>query len=316
MQDGNINAPVESEINTKTNNNNIENYQILEVDNQDHIQEKVITPKNGWCMLCFFIGMFLAGVGLMVLLILTCPYALPIPCLMIIFSFVFCCGFFTNPPNTAAVMMFCGKYVGTVVDNGFFFINPFYSPQHISLKSETLNSPIVKVNDKTGNPILVGCVVIWRVNECNKALFDVENYRSFITNQCENAVRHVGCIFPYDKVGDDDVCLRSGHEIVHQTLKDELGRRLQKAGIIVEDARITELSYSTEIANVMLKRQSAEAIVSAREKIVRGAVDIVQNAVIEMESKNICKLDEDDKAKMVENLMVVLCSDTQQGNNA
>ena len=207
--------------------------------------------------------------------------------------------------------MFCARYMGTIKKNGFFFTNPFFSSTIISLKSEIFNSPVVKVNDKTGNPIKVGCVIVWRVNECNKAMFNVENYKTYISNQCENAIRLVGCRFAYDKVGDDEVSLKSGHEIVNQTLKDELNERLKKAGILVEEARISELSYSSEIANTMLKKQAAEAVISAREKIVRGAVDIVEQAVNEMESKNICKMSEDIKAKMVGNLMVVLCSENQ-----
>lgn len=274
--------------------------------------ENLIKPWGGWVMLCICIIAFLVGAGLIVLFSLNRHFEfLAIPILFVIGSIFCCCGFFTNPPNTAVVLMLCDKYVGTVKENGFLFINPFYSKRYLSFRSETLNSPIVKVNDKIGNPIKVGCVIIWRVKDCTKALFDVENYRSFIVNQCESAVRTVGCMYSYDHVNEDDVCLRSGHDIVNNTLKIELSRRLEKAGIEVEDARITEISYSTEIANAMLKRQAAEAVVVAREKIVRGAVDIVQQAVMEMETKNICKLEQTDKARMVGNLMVVLCSDSQ-----
>ncbi|MCQ2820810.1 MAG: SPFH domain-containing protein [archaeon] len=295
-----------------------------------NLVEKIIDPVSGWCMIVVCVLLMLGGIGGIVLCsVYSNPtgevdpwgherYSYPllplleIPILMIIISIILLCsGFIINPPNTASILMFCGKYKGTIKKNGMFFVNPFYTLQKLSLKSETFNSPIVKVNDKIGNPINVGCVIMWRVADCNKALFDVENYRTFISNQCETSIRQVGCMFAYDKVGEDDVSLRSGNEIVHQTLKNELAKRLLRAGILVEDATISEISYSTEISSAMLKRQAAEALILGRDRIVRGAVDTVSQCVLELQTKNICKMKDENRSRMVSNLMVVLCSDSQ-----
>ena len=184
-----------------------------------------------------------------------------------------------NDPNEAYVITFFGKYIGTVKDSGFFWINPLTSKRQISLRSNNLNGEVIKVNDKVGNPVMMGCVVVWRVNDTAKACFDVQDYYNYVRVQSESAVRYVGCMYPYDKVNEDDVCLRSGHEEVHRVLQNELSERLKTAGIEVQEARITELAYSSEIANAMLKRQAAEAIIAAREKIVQGAVSIVGHAL-------------------------------------
>ena len=274
-----------------------------------NIEEKIINPIRGCYALPLIIIFALFNIGMSVLLGFTLPYLIEIPLLFLIFSFICFCGLYTNVPNEAVVFMFCGSYKGTVKKNGYFFSNPFYSKTVVSLKSKTLNSPIVKVSDKSGNPINIGTVIVWHVNEWNKALFNVENLNSFIIDQTESTIRKVCCHYNYDKRCEDDISLRSGDESIQLALEEELSRRVKKAGVVIEEARITELSYSSEISNTMLKKQAAESLVAAREKIVRGAVDIVQQTMIEMETKNICKMDDDDKARIVGDLMVTLCSD-------
>ena len=276
-----------------------------------NIEEKIIEPLGGGCALTIiFIAGILSIVLIIVFAITYLPYLIPIPALALIFSFVSCCGLYTNSPNEAVIFMLCGEYKGTVKKHGYFFANPFYSKTFVSVKSKTLNSPIVTVSDKGGNPINIGTVIVWRVNEWNKALFNVENVDSFIVDQTESSIRKVCCQYNYDKRGEDDISLRSGDESIQLALKQELSRRVKKAGVIIEEARITELSYSTQISNTMLKVQAAESVIAAREKIVKGAVDTIQQTMIEMERKNICKMKEHDKARLVGNLMITLCSDS------
>ena len=235
---------------------------------------------------------------------------------LIIISFCCCHGFFINEINEAHVCTLFGKYIGTVKKNGFLFVNPFYNHQKISLKSNNLNGTVIKVNDKVGNPVMTGCVVVWRVKDTAKAIFEVENYTQYVKIQSECAVRFVGCKFPYDKVNENDICLKSGEHEVNRVLIEELTERLAHAGIEVEEARITELSYANEIANVMLKRQAADAVVAAREKIVQGAVSIVGHAINALNDNDICKINREKKVQLVSNLMVVLCGESQQGGNA
>ena len=190
-------------------------------------------------------------------------------------------------------------------------MNPFYNSTSISLKYKNLNSEIIKVNDKVGNPIMMGCVIVWKVRDTAKAIFDVENYNYYVKVQTESAIRYIGCMYPYDKVNEDDICLRSGHNEINNALQKELSERLKHAGIEVVEARVTELSYASEIANVMLKRQAAEAIIAAREKIVQGAVSITGHAIDSLQINNICDLKDDEKSDLISNMLVVLCGESQ-----
>ena len=230
-----------------------------------------------------------------------------------VFHFV---DFFVNELNEAHVCILFGEYVGTIKKNGFLFVNPFYTHKTISLKSNNLNGAVIKVNDKVGNPVMMGCVVVWRVKDTSKAMFEVENYKEYVRIQSECAVRYLGCKFPYEKVNENDICLRSGEHEVNRVLMNELSQTLAHAGIEVEEARITELSYANEIANVMLKRQAADAVVAAREKIVQGAVSIVGHAINALNDNEICKMNREKKVQLVSNLMVILCGESQQGGNA
>jgi regulator of protease activity HflC (stomatin/prohibitin superfamily) len=209
------------------------------------------------------------------------------------------------------VLNFFGKYVGTVKDNGWFFVNPFYTAENVSLRSQNLESARLKVNDKMGNPIEIGAVIVWQVGNTYKAVYDVVNYKEYVLRQSEAAVRHLANSFPYDNLEDEhaDITLRNGADKVNELLEKELLERLEPAGIIIMEARISHLAYASEIAGAMLQRQQATAIVAARTKIVEGAVGMVEMALEMLSRKGIVDLDEDKKAAMVSNLMVVLCGE-------
>jgi regulator of protease activity HflC (stomatin/prohibitin superfamily) len=218
-------------------------------------------------------------------------------------------------PNGSRVLTLFGAYKGTVRDNGFFFINPFYKKQRISLRARNLDTPPIKVNDSLGNPIKIGAVVVWKVKETFRAAFDVDDYKSFVNIQSEAAIRKLAGQYPYDDFEDEDtgqinhLTLRSGGAEIDEKLEDALTRRLQIAGIEVIEARISYLAYSEEIASAMLQRQQATAIIAARRKIVEGAVGMVDDALKQLSAKKIVELDDDKRAAMVSNLLVVLCSD-------
>jgi regulator of protease activity HflC (stomatin/prohibitin superfamily) len=214
-------------------------------------------------------------------------------------------------PNHSRVLNFFGEYVGTVKENGWFFINPLYTAENISLRSQNLESARLKVNDKMGNPIEIAAVIVWQVGNTYKAVYDVVNYKEYVLRQSEAAVRHLANSFPYDNLEDEhaDITLRNGAEKVNEILEKELLDRLEPAGIIIMEARISHLAYAAEIAGAMLQRQQATAIVAARTKIVEGAVGMVEMALEMLSRKDIVHLDEEKKAAMVSNLMVVLCGE-------
>lgn len=220
-------------------------------------------------------------------------------------------GFFIVNPNESMVLTLFGMYKGTVRDNGFFWVNPFMLKKLISLRARNFDLEPIKVNDLIGNPIMIGAVVVWRVKETYKAAFEVNNYEEFVHIQSESALRELAGIYPYDEFEDKDadISLRSGGEAVNDRLESALAGRLAIAGIEVLEARISHLAYASEIAGAMLQRQQATAIVAARQKIVEGAVGMVEMALAELGAKKIMDLDDERKAAMVSNLMVVLCSD-------
>lgn len=223
-------------------------------------------------------------------------------------------GFFFINPNGSVVLTLFGAYKGTIKENGFFWANPFYTKKRISLRARNFDSERVKVNDKLGNPIMISVILVWRVEDTYKAAFDVDDYQHFVRVQTDAAVRKMAGSYPYDDWEDHDdyrITLRSGMEEVNDALERELGERLMIAGIKVMEARIGYLAYAEEIASAMLKRQQATAVIAAREKIVEGAVGMVENALTRISEKQIVTFDEDKKASMVSNLMVVLCSDKE-----
>jgi len=228
----------------------------------------------------------------------------------ILFIFIMI-GFTVVEPNGSCVMVLFGAYRGTVRENGFFWVNPFYMKRKISLRARNFDSEPIKVNDKLGNPIKIGFVLVWRVLETYKAVFEVDDYQHFVLVQSDAALRKLAGLYPYDNLEDHEavMTLRSGGEEVNDELEKEIRERLAIAGIQVIEARINYIAYAEEIANAMLRRQQATAVVSARFKIVEGAVSMVQMALEQLSDKNIVELDEERKAAMVSNLMVVLCSD-------
>lgn len=225
--------------------------------------------------------------------------------------FVFVGGFFIVDPNKAVVLLLFGEYKGTVKGNGFFWVNPFMIKRKISLRVRNFENKPLKVNDKIGNPVMIGTIVVWQVENTFKASFDVDDYENFVHLQTDAAVRKMAGLYPYDNFEAEqaEITLRSGVEEVNHSLEGEISDRLNHAGIKVIEARISHLAYSSEIASAMLQRQQATAIVAARLKIVEGAVGMVEMALEDLKIKNIIEFDEDKKAIMVSNLMVVLCSD-------
>jgi regulator of protease activity HflC (stomatin/prohibitin superfamily) len=222
-----------------------------------------------------------------------------------------CCGFFTLQPNEARVLVLFGSYKGTVRTSGFHWTNPFNSKFALSLRSRNLNGERLKVNDKQGNPIEIAAVVVWRVQDTAQALFDVENCEQYVAIQSESAVRHLASAYAYDHGEEHEITLRGGGEEVSSALRRELAERLARAGVVVEEARISHLAYAPEIAGAMLRRQQAEAVIAARQKIVQGAVSMVEMALNELSVKKVVHLDEERKAAMVSNLLVVLCGESE-----
>jgi regulator of protease activity HflC (stomatin/prohibitin superfamily) len=220
-------------------------------------------------------------------------------------------GFFTLQPNEGRVLILFGAYQGTVRRSGFHWTNPFYTKRQISLRSRNLNGEKLKVNDKRGNPIEIAAVVVWRVEDTAQASFDVQDYDNYVRIQSESAVRHLANSFAYDHGEENEITLRSGGDEVNAALKIELQERLARAGVLVEEARLTHLAYAPEIAQAMLRRQQAEAVIAARQKIVHGAVSMVDMALRELAEKEVVKLDDERKASMVSNLLVVLCGETE-----
>jgi regulator of protease activity HflC (stomatin/prohibitin superfamily) len=220
-------------------------------------------------------------------------------------------GYCTIQPNLASVFTLLGSYAGTVRENGFIWTNPFYSKRSISLRLKNLEGAILKVNDKKGNPIEIGAIVVWHVDDTARAVFDVDNFSKFVELQAESSVRQLANSYAYDYGEDQEVTLRSGTDQVSEALQVELEQRLSRAGVKVDEARIAHLVYAPEIAVAMLRRQQAEALISARRQIVTGAVSIVTSALTELTESNIIELDDERKAAMVSNLLVVLCSESQ-----
>jgi regulator of protease activity HflC (stomatin/prohibitin superfamily) len=231
---------------------------------------------------------------------------------LLIISAIFWKGFMLIEPNEARVLVFFGKYAGTVKDNGYFWVNPFYVKRKLTLRARNLDAEPIKVNDKTGNPVMIGQVVVWRIVDTYKAAFDIagKSYEHFVRVQSDAALRYVAGMYAYDNtVNDETLTLRSGGDELNNFLEKQLNERFALAGIEVLEARINYLAYAPEIAAVMLRRQQADAIISAREKIVEGAVGMVKHALQKLSDEEIIELDAEKKAAMVTNLLVVLCSD-------
>jgi regulator of protease activity HflC (stomatin/prohibitin superfamily) len=276
----------------------------------DKITEKSVSKFNGFIALFLVIALFALDIFLLVTGIRTDDSSILwffIP--LVIISFISFGGFIVIQPNESKVLILFGKYTGTVRDSGFWWVNPFTSKKHVSLRIRNFNSEKIKVNDLHGNPIEIAAVIVWRVVDSARAIFDVQNYEQFVAIQAETAIRTLASEYPYDTNEGEKESLRSSPTEVAENLRKELQTRLEVAGVTIVEARITHLAYAQEIAQAMLRRQQAQAIVAARFKIVEGAVGMVQQALQDLSDKNIVKLDEEKKAQMVNNLMVALVAD-------
>ena len=270
-------------------------------------QEKIIKPISGYLMFAIVIALILSGIYFLVntenLQYLT----------FLAVAFIILKGLVLVNPNNSRVLLLFGKYIGSIKTNGLFWVNPLYKRKTISLRASNFDSERLKVNDKLGNPIMISTILVWRVTNTYKASFDVDNYENFVRVQTDAAVRKLASMYPYDNFADEglveDITLRSSVNEVSEALEKEVEERLAIAGIEVLEARIGYLAYAQEIASAMLKRQQATAIVAARHKIVEGAVSMVEMALDELGKKKIVELDEERKAAMVSNLMVILCGD-------
>lgn len=268
-------------------------------------QEKSHLPVSGYAAAVLCVFLLLAGISGLASL------KMPVFILLIVLAGIMLPGFFFVNPNGSRVLVLFGKYIGTVKANGFFWVNPFYSKKQISLRARNFDSERVKVNDKIGNPILISVILVWRVRDTYSAAFEVDDYENFVRVQTDAAVRKLAGSYPYDNFDDEqaEITLRSGLDEVNDHLEREIEERLMIAGIEILEARIGYLAYAQEIAGAMLRRQQATAIVAARHKIVEGAVSMVEMAIADISRKEIVDLDDERKAAMVSNLMVVLCAD-------
>lgn len=310
----------------------------MEANPTTNHQERIVRVQNGWAMLLALLTILAADLALFLYfvaaqshLVVICIVAFP---LILILSK----GFFSLQPNEARVLVLFGAYKGTVRASGLHWGNPFYTDgrlangqskliptksdniatatrslgrNKISLRARTLNGDTLKVNDKRGNPIEIAAVIVWQVQDTAQASFDVDDYENYVPIQSESALRHVANMYPYDDGDGTTTTLRSNVDEVSQALRDELQERLAKAGVVVEEARLTHLAYAPEIAQVMLRSQQAEAVIAARQKIVHGAVSMVDMALKELAEKDVVQLDDERRAAMVSNLMVVLCSESE-----
>jgi hypothetical protein len=316
-------------------NNNVDENELLtknegeintsskESDNQSEklvveSKEKILHLKKGaevWKKVCTIFGISLA------ICIISIPIAIVsefyplfaisgLSFLGVLYGVCFTCccqnGFITIGPNEAVVYHYYGRYLGTVKDNGYFFGYPFSNTRRISMKSNEYNGNRLKVNERDGNPVELGIIVLWRIGDTFKAIFDVENYASFIEAQSEAAIRYIGCKYPYEPIVPGEISLRSGHEIINKELKQELERRIHVSGIIIEDARVTEISYGAEVAKMMLQKQASNAAVFAKEAIVKGATNAVMFSLNEFE-KNGIQFNNDEKASYITDMMNTLC---------
>lgn len=269
------------------------------------MNEKEMKPMNGGAMLAVALLVVSAGVFIIAL------QQILIGVLLALLGLVLLVGLTVVNPNESVVMVLFGSYSGTVKENGFFWVNPFYTRKKISLRARNNESQPLKVNDKLGNPVMIGVVLVWKVEDTYSAAFEVDNYEMFVRIQSESAIRKLAGTYPYDTFDDahTELSLRSGGDEINHQLERELSERLIIAGIKVIEARISNLAYSPEIAQAMLQRQQATAVVAARTKIVEGAVGMVELALEKLSQKQIIELDEERKAAMVSNLLVVLCSE-------
>ena len=280
-------------------------------------QETLARSHNGF--LSVATGLLAAAGGLWLIATRPMPSTIALGLLLFVLAAACWGGLYMLQPNQAALLMFFGRYQGTDRGEGLRWANPFFTKNKVSVRARNFNSEKLKVNDLRGNPIEIAAAIVWRVDDTARAVFDVENYEAYVLTQAEAAVRHLASRYAYDNLGVSDtdghavpeITLRSATEEVSAALRAELTDRFAQAGIVVVDAKLTHLAYAPEIAGTMLRRQQAEAVVAARSKIVQGAVEMVEHALKGLEARGLVELDDERKAAMVSNLLVVLCSDRE-----
>ena len=284
-------------------------------------QEKILHLQRGykvWYRICIVFGIslviFIASIVIAIAARVPILFILTgLSVIGIFYSLVMvtCCnGFITISPNEAVVYQYYGRYLGTVKDNGYFYGYPLATHQTVSLRSNQYNGNRLKVNERDGNPVELGIIVVWRVGDTAKAIFDVINYQGFIQTQSEAAIRYIGCKYPYEPVVPGEISLRGGHEIINKELRQELEKRVRISGIIIEDARVTEISYGAEVAKMMLQKQASNATVYAKDAIVKGAASAVLKSLDEFQ-KNGVEFSNEEKAKYVTGMMTTLCMSSE-----
>ena len=301
----------------------------LDFQSEDHflnqqqglIAEKIIDARSGCSILFLFFMVLIIEAGILAFTIINgkeVGYIIMIVILVLSFIiFIYCLtGFCTIEINEARVLTLFGKYYGTVKKNGFLWTNPFCRKSSVSLKAQNLNGAVIKVNDKHGNPVMMGCVVVWKIQDTAKATFEVISTKEYIRIQSEGVVREIGTLFPYDKLSEEDtITLKGDQKEINRILVDLMQKRCNPAGIEILEAKITELSYANEIAEVMLKTQAADAVIAARDKIVNGAVSMIGHALKSLDTNDVCKMSREKKAKLVCNMLVILCGESQNNTN-
>jgi regulator of protease activity HflC (stomatin/prohibitin superfamily) len=271
-------------------------------------QDQQVSTQSGFAMIFMLLVLQLATIAGCVLL----PGLLKLVAILSCIAVFFCWfGFYMIQPNQSAVLQLFGRYVGTDFNNGLRWANPFFSKQKVSLRVRNFESSKLKVNDHAGNPVEIAAVVVWKVVDSAEAVFEVEDYENFVSIQSEAALRLLASSYPYEAEQEQDISLRSSGSEITDLLRTEIQNRLQRAGVAVIEARISHLAYAPEIASAMLQRQQARAVVMARQQIVEGAVGMVETALQRLSEKEVVQLDEERKAAMVSNLLVVLCGDHQ-----
>jgi regulator of protease activity HflC (stomatin/prohibitin superfamily) len=286
---------------------------------KNHITEEfTYFSQNGYLMVLVSAILMIGGViGIVMTASATNdpePWSIIWKLIIVVIGGVILAGLYMLQPNEAALLSLFGSYKGTDRSDGLRWANPLFAKRKLSLRARTLNTPPLKVNDKRGNPVEIGAAIVWRVKETALAIYNVDNFERFVNVQAEAAIRHLAAQYAYDDgedLDENETTLRAGMDVVADAMRAELHNRFEAAGIDVEDAKLTHLAYAQEIAQVMLRRQQAEAIISARKKIVHGAVSMVEEALKKLSENNIVELDDERKAAMVSNLLVVLCSDKE-----
>ena len=274
---------------------------LIEIRNRNYSEEKILNPFNGWIFLLINFLVLIISIAILWVITKTTEALLSIGGVILIFSFFLSFGLFTNEPNVAIVVLFYGKYQGTIKSNGFFWINPFTNFTRISLRSKNMDGAVTKVNDKDGSPIEIAIVVVWKVENTAQAVFDVENYDNYLKIQSESAIRHIASSYPYDKHDENEPSLRGLHPEIIDHLIVEMQKKARDAGIKIIDAKITHLAYSPEVSNAMLRRQQAQAVIEARQKIIQGPVEIVNDAVSSFENMDF-KMNDNQKSNLTTNL--------------